>query len=90
MDTKGKKTKQVKLQTKYWELVYGQEIVPELKLSAIWLAELGFRPRDSKIISERGIFFNKSFKLFIKLGYSFNAIAHSKNLQHCGLSFYRS
>jgi toxic protein SymE len=38
-----KKTKQVKLQPKYRELAYSQKIVPELKVSGVWLEEAGFK-----------------------------------------------
>jgi hypothetical protein len=38
-----KEQKQVKLQPKYRELTYGQKIVPELKVSGVWLEAAGFR-----------------------------------------------
>ena len=34
--------KEVKLQPKYRSLVFGQKIVPELKISGVWLEEQGF------------------------------------------------
>jgi len=37
------KAKQVKLQPKYRSLAYGQKTVPELKLSGVWLEEIGFK-----------------------------------------------
>ncbi len=48
-----KKSKQVKLQPKYRALVYGQKIVPELKLSGVWLEELGFKPGELVSITTR-------------------------------------
>lgn len=38
-----KKTKQVKLQPKYRELAYSRKIVPELKVSGVWLEAAGFK-----------------------------------------------
>ena len=38
-----KKIKQVKLQPKHRALLWGEKIVPELKLSGLWLEELGFK-----------------------------------------------
>jgi hypothetical protein len=38
-----KQTKQVKLQPKHRSLAYSQRIVPELKVSGIWLEAAGFR-----------------------------------------------
>ncbi len=37
------KTKQVKLQPKYRELAYSRKVVPELKVSGIWLEAAGFK-----------------------------------------------
>ena len=34
--------RQLKLQPKYRQLVFGQKIVPELKLSGLWLEQQGF------------------------------------------------
>lgn len=39
----GKKSKQVKLQPKVRHLSYSQKVVPELKLSGVWLEKLGFK-----------------------------------------------
>lgn len=42
-----KDQKQVKLQPKYRSLTWGErKIVPELKLSGIWLEAAGFRPGE--------------------------------------------
>jgi len=38
-----KKTKQVKLQPRYRELAYSRKIVPELKVSGVWLEAAGFK-----------------------------------------------
>ena len=38
-----KTTKKVKLQPKHRALAYSQKIVPELKVSGVWLEEAGFR-----------------------------------------------
>lgn len=35
--------KQVKLQPKHRALVYSEKIVPELKVSGVWLEEAGFK-----------------------------------------------
>lgn len=48
-----KKTKKVKLQPKYRSLAYGQKVVPELKLSGVWLEELGFKPGAEVSITSR-------------------------------------
>jgi toxic protein SymE len=53
MNKKGKKPRQVKLQPRYRELVYGQKIVPELKLSGVWLGDLGFKAGDQVRITTR-------------------------------------
>lgn len=37
------KPKKVKLQPKHRALVYGQKVVPSLKISGVWLEELGFK-----------------------------------------------
>ena len=37
--------KKVKLQPKYRELAHSQKTVPELKISGVWLEDLGFKPR---------------------------------------------
>lgn len=39
----GKNSKKVKLQPKYRSLSYGSKVVPELKLSGVWLEKLGFK-----------------------------------------------
>ena len=39
--------KQVKLQPKYRSLSYGHKIVPELKISGVWLEQLGFKAGDT-------------------------------------------
>jgi toxic protein SymE len=36
-------SKKIKLQPKVRQLSYGEKIVPELKLSGVWLEELGFK-----------------------------------------------
>lgn len=46
-----KKTKEVRLQPKYRELAYSRKIVPELKLSRVWLEKLGFRAGDKVTIN---------------------------------------
>jgi hypothetical protein len=38
-----KDQKQVKLQPKYRELTYSRKIVPELKVSGVWLEAAGFK-----------------------------------------------
>ncbi len=48
-----KKTKRVKLQPRYRSLAYRQKIVPELKLSGVWLEELGFKPGSEVSITIR-------------------------------------
>jgi len=45
--------KQVKLQPKYRALSYGQKIVPELKISGVWLEQLGFKAGESVSITVR-------------------------------------
>lgn len=45
--------KQVKLQPKHRALSYGQKIVPELKISGVWLQQLGFKAGDSVSITTR-------------------------------------
>lgn len=39
--------KKVKLQPKYRQLTYSQKTVPELKISGVWLEDLGFKSGDT-------------------------------------------
>jgi hypothetical protein len=45
--------KQIKLQPKYRRLVYGDKIVPELKLSGLWLEAIGFKAGEKVTITIR-------------------------------------
>jgi len=45
--------KQVKLQPRHRALSYGQKIVPELKISGVWLERLGFKAGESVSITVR-------------------------------------
>ena len=47
------KHKQVKLQPRHRALSYGQKIVPELKISGVWLEQLGFKAGESVSITVR-------------------------------------
>lgn len=47
------KSKKVKLQPKHLALVYGQKIVPSLKISGVWLEELGVKAGDMVSITTR-------------------------------------
>ena len=47
------KHKQIKLQPKHRALSYGQKIVPELKISGVWLEQLGFKAGESVSITTR-------------------------------------
>lgn len=38
-----KKIKKVKLQPEYRKLTYSEKVVPVLRLSGVWLEELGFK-----------------------------------------------
>lgn len=46
-----KKTKQVKLQPKHRALAYSQKIVPELKVSGVWLEAAGFKAGEKVSIA---------------------------------------
>lgn len=48
-----KNHKQVKLQPKHRYLTYGHKTVPELKLSGVWLEQLGFNPGESVRVTTR-------------------------------------
>lgn len=51
----GKNTKKVKLQPKVRQLTYCQKVVPELKLSGVWLEAFGFKAGDQvKITAASG------------------------------------
>lgn len=39
--------KKVKLQPRYRQLAYSERIVPELKISGVWLEKNGFRAGDT-------------------------------------------
>ena len=39
-------SKKVKLQPKLRQLAYSEKIVPELKISGVWLEEIGFKAGD--------------------------------------------
>lgn len=47
------KPKKVKLQPKHRALVYGQKVVPSLKISGVWLEKLGFKAGDMVSITTR-------------------------------------
>ena len=46
-------SKKVKLQPKLRQLAYSEKIVPELKISGVWLEELGFKAGDTVNITIR-------------------------------------
>ncbi len=46
-----KDPKQVTLQPKYRELAYSRKMVPELKVSGVWLEAAGFRAGEKVSIS---------------------------------------
>ncbi|MBA3900780.1 MAG: type I addiction module toxin, SymE family [Bacteroidetes bacterium] len=46
-----KDQKQVKLQPKYRELAYSRKVVPELKVSGVWLEAAGFRAGEKVTIT---------------------------------------
>lgn len=48
-----KDQKQVKLQPKYRELAYSRKVVPELKVSGVWLEAAGFRAGEKVNITIR-------------------------------------
>ena len=45
--------KKVKLQPKHRQLAYSTKIVPELKISGVWLEEIGFKAGDTVNITVR-------------------------------------
>jgi len=45
--------KKVKLQPKLRQLAYSEKIVPELKISGVWLEELGFEAGQTVSITTR-------------------------------------
>ncbi len=45
--------KKVKLQPKYRQLAYNVKVVPELKISGVWLEELGFEIGQTLSITTR-------------------------------------
>ena len=47
------KPKQIKLQPKYRDLSCGQQIVPWLTVSGVWLQELGFKVGETVQITTR-------------------------------------
>jgi hypothetical protein len=46
-------SKKVKLQPRLRQLAYSEKIVPELKISGVWLAEIGFKAGDTVNITIR-------------------------------------
>jgi toxic protein SymE len=46
-------SKKVKLQPKLRQLAYSEKIVPELKISGVWLEEIGFKAGDMVNITVR-------------------------------------
>jgi hypothetical protein len=46
-------SKKVKLQPKLRQLAYSEKIVPELKISGVWLEEIGFKAGDTVNITVR-------------------------------------
>ena len=46
-------SKKVKLQPKHRQLAYSKKIVPELKISGMWLEEIGFKAGETVIITVR-------------------------------------
>jgi hypothetical protein len=46
-------SKRVKLQPKYRQLAYSTKIVPELKISGVWLEKLGFEAGQTVSITTR-------------------------------------
>jgi hypothetical protein len=46
-------SKKIKLQPKYRQLAYSVKIVPELKISGIWLEKLGFEAGQTVSITTR-------------------------------------
>ena len=47
-------SRKVKLQPKYRQLAHRVKIVPELKISGVWLEEIGFRAGQRVSILTRG------------------------------------
>ncbi|ELR68586.1 hypothetical protein C900_00234 [Fulvivirga imtechensis AK7] len=47
------KHKQIKLQPRHRALSYGQKIVPELKLSGVWLEKSGFKAGEMVNVTVR-------------------------------------
>lgn len=45
--------KKVKLQPKLRQLAYSEKIVPELKISGVWLEDIGFKAGDTVNITVR-------------------------------------
>jgi len=46
-------SRKVKLQPKLRQLAYSEKIVPELKISGVWLEEIGFKAGDTVNITVR-------------------------------------
>lgn len=48
---KAKTTRQIKLQPQYRTLTYNDKIVPQLRISGVWLEKVGFRADEHVIIT---------------------------------------
>lgn len=48
-----KNPKQIKLQSRYQKSSNGQKVIPELKISGVWLDQLGFKAGDHVAITTR-------------------------------------
>lgn len=48
---KAKTTRQVKLHPHYRTLTYHNKVVPQLKISGVWLEQVGFRADEHVIIT---------------------------------------